>query len=92
MANSSWINKIIYQKGEEGNEIKTPFPLGTTFDKVYDTTNKGFSLQQLANNLKNFFNRPGFMIYSTVTPNNNSNIVEFYKVSGETDSRFQNKQ
>ena len=93
MANS-WINKIVYKKNNDTNDDKT-FLLGVTFDQVYDTAKKNFSLAQLADTLKTFFSRPGFMIYSNTNPNNNSNIVEFYSISGDTEniaSQFQDKQ
>lgn len=84
MANSSWINKIIYRKGQAGSEVDESFPIGTTFDKVYDNASHKFSLRDLANTLKTFFNSQVFMLYSANKPTNYSKTMEWYALTGDT--------
>lgn len=80
----STLNTLKYQYGEEGNESSQFFHFGTTFDKVYDTLNHNFSLQDLAITLKRFFKKQAFMIYSENPPEDNSKIMEWYALSGDT--------
>lgn len=82
MADSSWINKIIYKK--DGDQTGTTFPIGTTFDKVYQNESNHFSLQNLADILKQFFNRQAFMLYSETEPTIYSRTMEWYALSGDT--------
>lgn len=84
MALTSWINKIIYRKGAEGQEIDEVFPIGTTFDKVYYSEREWFSLKDVVDNLKKFFSRQGFMLYSTNTPTIYSKTMEWYALGGDT--------
>jgi len=89
----AWINKIRY-KADDSNTDQY-FDLGTTFDRVYSDSSRKFSLVNLAEVLKTFFSRPAFMIYSTLTPADDSKVVEFYSITGDIEniaSNFKNVQ
>lgn len=83
MANTAWVNKILYRKGSDDNYQEESFPIGTTFDKVYDDASHKFSLQQLINLLKKFFSRQSFMLYSKNEPTIYSKTMEWYALSGD---------
>lgn len=84
MASTSWINKIIYKKGPQGQETTETFPIGVTFDKVFYAENYHFSLADVIENLKKFFSRQGFMLYSQTEPTINSKTMEWYALSGNS--------
>lgn len=80
----SWIDSITYQKEEDGVSQQIKFFIGTTFDRVYDTVARGFSLQDLAIALKRFFKKQAFMIYAGNKPADYSKVMEWYAISGDT--------
>jgi hypothetical protein len=69
----AWINAIKYKHNVGDSQNEQNFDIQLTFDKV---RNNNFSLQDLANQLKNFFSQPSFMIYSNQTPKDDSKVVE----------------
>lgn len=86
----SWINKLTYYPNgkvpEDPNNEKvsgTSYEIGTTFDKVFYKNKEGaitnFSLMNFIDVIKDFFSRKGFMIWAEDTPQNNSNIIEWYQ-------------
>lgn len=79
-----WIDSITYQKEEDGVSQQIKFFIGTTFDRVYDTVARGFSLQDLAIALKRFFKKQAFMIYAGNKPADYSKVMEWYAISGDT--------
>ena len=85
MAKSSWINAIKYNHDTTADNAET-FYLGTTFDKVRETDNSTFSLQELVNRLKTFFSRQSFMLYSATKPAPYSRTMEWYALSGSTET------
>ena len=79
-----WIDSITYQKEEDGVSQQIKFFIGTTFDRVYDTVARGFSLQDLVIALKRFFKKQAFMIYAGNKPADYSKVMEWYAISGDT--------
>lgn len=89
MANS-WINTIKYKyqniENNQNVEKEKNFSIGVPFDRVYDNDNNNFSLLNLVQILKTFFNRQAFMLYSQKKPTNNSKTMEWYAITGDVDS------
>lgn len=89
----SWINKLTYYpngkvpedpNNENSDAVSgTSYEIGTTFDKVFYKNKEGaitnFSLMNFIDVIKDFFSRKGFMIWAEDTPQNNSNIIEWYQ-------------
>lgn len=88
MASNSWINTIKYKhQGTDANQnIEENFSIGIPFDRVYDNDNNNFSLLNLVQILKTFFNRQAFMLYSQKKPTNNSKTMEWYAITGDVTS------
>lgn len=82
MAISNWINQLIFRWTPSGVEEPQAesYNLGTTFHHVYYQTNSDFSLRDAFTQLKDFFSRPAFMIYSSEQPTDNSSVVEWYEI------------
>ena len=90
----SWINKLTYypngkvpedpnNENPDATSGGTSYEIGTTFDKVFYKNKEGtvtnFSLISFIDIIKEFFSKKGFMIWGKDTPENNSNIVEWYQ-------------
>ena len=81
MANivGGWSNKIFLKTWPEGNRTTTEFNIGTTFDQVHYSNTNGFTLANLSNFLKKFFNSQMFMRYCGKEPASYK-IMEWYEV------------
>lgn len=90
----SWINKLIYypngkvpedpnNENPDATSEGTSYEIGTTFDKVFYKNKAGtvtnFSLISFIDIIKEFFSKKGFMLWGEDTPENDSNIVEWYQ-------------
>ena len=72
----SSISKI-YQNSEENNPNKKIYDIGAKFENVYVSDNNGYTLAELYNYLKNFFNKGTFTMYSDTEPTNQNVKVWF---------------
>lgn len=87
---NSIISKLQITKEVENNENLSQetetFPIGVYSENVIIKDNtKNFSLTQLYNHLKTFFNNGAFSWYGFSLPSNNTKIVDFYQIE-EIDS------
>ncbi len=82
---TSWLNKILYRKTNDDNTItEIDYKIGTTFDQVKASNTNSYTLANLVNELKTFFNRRAFMHYSIQSPYSYSTTVEWYQIGGDT--------
>ena len=71
-------------KDSNNNNSSSTYILGTDFDHVYaERDNNGsvinkWSLKDFIDEIKNFFSKPMFMLYSKDVPSNGSTIMECY--------------
>ena len=76
----AWINKILFTK--EGQNVPTEHDIGTTFDQVRLNSNAGsLTLKTLYTDIKNFFTKSMFMLYSKNEPAAWGRIMEWYEIS-----------
>lgn len=79
------ISKLQITKENENSTQKEILPVGVYSENVIikddtENTEKTFSLTQLYNYLKTFFNNGAFSWYGFSLPNNNTKIVDFYQI------------
>lgn len=90
--NNSVISKLRIIKKVNNKKEEESFPIGVYSENVIisdsiqgsngeSPLNYKFSLTQLYNYLKNFFNNGAFSWYGSVLPNNNvGQIIDFYQI------------
>ena len=88
---AKWINKIIYKRDKEENEVTATYDIGTTFDQVRKTANSSFTLAAFFDKVQTFFKKPMFMLYSADNhgPADTTKIMEWYSIHGtDIDNRL----
>ena len=75
------ISKLQVTKKNNNTYSKEFIPIGAYSDNVIiSDNNEKFSLTQLYNYLKNFFNNKMFSWYGYNLPNDSSKIIDFYQI------------
>lgn len=76
---AQFLDKLKVDIRQNGQTSSNIYELSSDFDHIYENKeNNWWSLKDFLNEIKNFFSKPMFMLYSKNLPNNGSTIMECY--------------
>lgn len=83
---AQFLDKLKVDIRQNGQTSSNIYELSSDFDHIYENKeNNWWSLRDFLNEIKNFFSKPMFMLYSKDVPDEGSTIMECYVAESDNE-------